>query len=50
MTLALDFQGQIFDSHVLGMGRPIDLEWKRRELDTMLDAQWTSFWPTVHGK
>ena len=38
MTLTLDFQGQIFDSHILGMGRPIDLEWKRCELDTMLDA------------
>ena len=29
MTLTLDFQGQIFDSHILGMGRSIDLEWKR---------------------
>ena len=34
VTLTLDFQGQIFDSHVLGMGRSIDLEWKRYELDT----------------
>ena len=29
MTLTLDFQGQIFNSHILGMGRSIDLEWKR---------------------
>ena len=26
MTLTLDFQGQIFNSHILGMGRSIDLE------------------------
>ena len=39
MALTLDFQGQIFNSHILGMGRSIDLEW-RCELDTMLDAQW----------
>ena len=50
MTLTLDFQGQIKNSHILGMGRSIDLEWKRCELDTMLDAQWTSSWTTVHGK
>ena len=50
MTLTLDFQGQIFDSHILGMGRSIDLEWKRCALDAMLDAQWASSWPTVHGK
>ena len=50
MNLTLDFQGQIFDSHILVMGRPIDLEWKRCELDTMLDAQWSSSWPTVPGK
>ena len=50
MTLTLDFQGQIFDSHISRMGRPIDLEWKRFELDTMLDAQWPSSWPTVHAK
>ena len=50
MTLTLDFQGKNFDSHILGMGRSIDLEWKRCELDTMLDAQWASSWPTVHGK
>ena len=49
MTLTLDFQGQIFNSHILGMGRPIDLEWKSCELDTMLDAQWPCPWPTVHG-
>ena len=49
MTLTLDFQGQIFNSHILGMGKPIDLEWKRCELDTMLDAQWPCSWPTVHG-
>ena len=49
-TLTLDFQGQIFNNHILGMGRSIDLEWKRCELDTMLDAQWASSWHTVHGK
>ena len=47
MTLTLDFQGPIFYSHILGMGRSIDLEWKRCESDTMLDAQWASSWPTV---
>ena len=26
VTLTLDFQGQIFNSHILGMGRSIDLE------------------------
>ena len=45
MTLTWDFQGQIFDSHKLGMWRSIDLEWKRCEFDMMLDTQWT-----VHGK
>ena len=50
MTLTLDFQGKIFNSHILGMERSIDLEWKRCELDSMLDAQWASSWPTVHGK
>ena len=50
MTLTLDFQGQIFNRHILGMGRSIDLEWKICELDTMLGAQWNSSWPTVHGK
>ena len=50
MTLTLDFQGQIFDSHILGMGRSIGLEWKRYELDTMLDAQWACSWTTVHGQ
>ena len=50
MILTLDFQGQIFDSHILGMGRSIDFEWKKCELDTMLVAQWASSWPTVHGK
>ena len=50
MTLNLDFQGKIFNSHILGMGRSIDLEWKRCELGAMLDAQWASSWPTVHGK
>ena len=39
MTLTLDFQGKIFDNHILGMRRSIDLEWKRCELDTILDAQ-----------
>ena len=28
----------------------IDLEWKRCELDTMLDTQWACSWATVHGK
>ena len=32
------------------MGRLIDLEWKRCELDTMMDAQWVSSWPAVLGK
>ena len=50
MTLILDFQGQIFDSHILGMGRLIDFEWKRCELDTMLDARWACSWATVYGK
>ena len=50
MTLNLDFQGQIFNSHILGMGRSIDFEWKTWELDTMLDAQWAFSWPSVHGK
>ena len=50
MTLTLYFQSQIFNSHVLGMGWSVDLEWKRCELDTMLDAQWASSWPTVPGK
>ena len=47
MTLTLDFQGQILLAIFLGMGRSIDLEWKRCELDTMLDAQWPSSLPTV---
>ena len=50
MTLTLDFQVQFFDSHILEMGRSIDLEWNRCELDTMLDAQWASSCPTVYGK
>ena len=50
MTLTMDFQGQILNSHILGMGRPIDLKWKRSELDTMLDAQWACSWATLHGK
>ena len=49
MTLTLDFQSQIFNSHILGMGRLIDLEWRRCELDTMLDTQWACSWDTVHG-
>ena len=44
MTLTLDFQGQIFNSHILGM------EWKRCELYTMLNAQWACTWTRVHGK
>ena len=50
MTLTLDFHDEIFNSHILGMGRSIDLEWKRCELDTMLYAQWACFWATLHGK
>ena len=50
MTLTLDFHDQIFNSHILGMGRSIDLEWKRCELDAMLYAQWACFWATVHDK
>ena len=50
MTLTLDFQGQFFNSHILGMGRSIDLEWKIYELDTLLDAQWDCSWATVHGQ
>ena len=50
MTLTLDFQGQIFNNHILGMGRSVDMEGKRCELDTLLDAQWACFWATVHGK
>ena len=50
MTLTLHFQGQIFNNHILWMGRSIDLEWRRCELDTMLDAQWACFWATVHSK
>ena len=53
MTLTLDFQGQIFNSHILGVGRSINLEWKKCELDAMLDTQWANWacsWATVHGK
>ena len=50
MALTLDFQGQIFNSDILGMGRSIGLEWKRCELDTMLNAQWACSWATVHIK
>ena len=50
MTLTLDFQGQIFNNHILGMGRSVDLEWKICELDTVLDVQWVCSWATVHGK
>ena len=50
MTLTLDFEGQIFNSHILGMGRSIDLEWKSCELDMMLGEQWVCSWTTVHGK
>ena len=48
--LDLGFSRWIFNGHILGMGRSIDMGWKRCELDTMLDAQLTSSWPTVHGK
>ena len=50
MTLTLDFHDEIFNSHILGMGRSIDLEWKICELDTMLYAQRDCFWATVHGR
>ena len=45
MTLTLDFEGQISKRE----GR-LTWEWKRCELDTMLDAQLACFWATVHGK
>ena len=50
MTLIMDFQSQIFNSHILGMGRSIELKWKKCELDTMLDTQWACSWATVPGK
>ena len=50
MTLTMDIQGHIIDSHILGMGRSIDLKWKRCEWDTMLDAQWACSWAMVYGK
>ena len=50
MTLILDCQGQILNNHILGMGRSVDMEGKRCELDTMLDAPWACTWATVHGK
>ena len=50
MNLTLYFQGQIFNSHILEMGRLIGFEWNRCELYTMLDVQWASSWATVHGK
>ena len=50
MILTLDFQGQIFDNHILGMGRSVGMEGKRCELDTMLDTQWAFFWARVHDK
>ena len=37
-----------FNSHILGMAMLMVLEWKRCELDTMLDEQ--CYWTTVHGK
>ena len=40
--LDLGFPRSNFDSHILRMGRSIDLEWKRCDWDTMLDAQWAS--------
>ena len=45
--LDLGFSRSNFNSHILGMGSSIDLEWKRCELDTMLDAQcsvWSRIW------
>ena len=36
--LDLGFSRSNFNSHILWVGRPIDLEWKRCELDTILDA------------
>ena len=50
MTLTLDFQGQFFNSYILGMGRSIDLEYKRCELNTMLGTQWVCSRATVHAK
>ena len=46
----LVFSRSNFNSHILGMGRSIDLLWMRCELDTILDAQWACSWATVHGK
>ena len=40
------FKVKFFNSRILGMGRSIDLESKRCELD----AQWACSWATVHGK
>ena len=48
MTSTLDFQGQIFNSHILEIGKSIDLECKRYELNVMFGTQWA--WLTVHGK
>ena len=48
--LDLGFSRSNFNSHILGMGRSVDLEWKTYELDAMLDAQWACSWATVHGK
>ena len=50
MASTLDFQGQVFSSHILGMGTSIDMEWKIWELDSMLGIQWACSWATVHGK
>ena len=51
--LTHDLDLGFFNSHILGIGRLIDFEWKRCELDTMLDAQWACSWAndraTVHG-
>ena len=42
--LEVGFSRSNFNSHILGMGGSIDLEWKRGELDTMLGAHWACSW------
>ena len=37
MTLILDFQGQFFDSHILGMVRSIDME-----VSNLLAHEWAN--------
>ena len=46
----LDPSCDISKTHILDMGRSIDLELKICELDTMSDAYWAYSRATVHGK